>query len=91
MQVLWEAVRYFSSAEEATSLNKPQHAVLLYGPPGTGKSMLAKALPGVCGAVCYKLSTATLTNMYSGNDAKLAKILFEEARQNQPAVIFIGV
>ena len=90
MQVLKAATKHFTVATEFTSLKKPKHAVLLHGPPGTGKTILAEALSGVCGAVFYKLSAAKLTNMYHGNDCKLAKILFEEARKNQPAIVFIG-
>lgn len=68
-----------------------RQGVLLYGPPGNGKTTLVTALAYHCQATCYQVDAATLTDPYHGNDSKLVRILFEEARHHQPAIIFIGV
>lgn len=69
---------------------KPWKGILLYGPPGTGKSYLARALAGESEKFVFlTVSTADLTSKWVGESEKLIKGLFETARRNKPAVVFI--
>ena len=68
---------------------QPPSGVLLYGPPGTGKTMLAKAVANETDATFIKMAGSELVHKFIGEGAKLVRDLFEVARENQPAVIFI--
>src|SRR3954452_16893539 len=63
--------------------------VLLYGPPGTGKTLLAKAVAHESGANFYFQSASSFVEMYVGLGAARIRKLFETARKNQPAIVFI--
>ena len=63
--------------------------ILLYGPPGCGKSYFAKAIAGECGASFYNVGIDEILDMYVGESEKNIKTLFETARNDRPAVIFI--
>ena len=63
--------------------------VLLYGPPGTGKTLLAKAAANESGANFYSSSASSFVEMFAGVGAARIRKLFEEARNNAPAIIFI--
>lgn len=63
--------------------------MLLYGPPGTGKTMLAKAVANQTNASFIKMAGSELVHKFIGEGAKLVRDLFEVARENEPAVIFI--
>jgi len=63
--------------------------VLLYGPPGTGKTLLAKAVAHESGATFYFQSASAFVEMYVGLGAARIRKLFETARKNQPAIVFI--
>ncbi|PSP73246.1 peptidase [Halobacteriales archaeon QS_3_64_16] len=67
----------------------PPSGVLLYGPPGTGKTLLAKAVANQTDATFIKMAGSELVHKFIGEGAKLVRDLFEVARENQPAVLFI--
>ena len=68
---------------------QPPSGVLLHGPPGTGKTMLAKAVANQTDATFIKMAGSELVHKFIGEGAKLVRDLFEVARENEPAVIFI--
>src|SRR5947207_3561582 len=63
--------------------------ILLYGPPGTGKTLLAKAIANEAGASFYMQSASAFIEMFAGLGAARIRKLFEEARRNTPAIVFI--
>ncbi|WP_254860971.1 proteasome-activating nucleotidase Pan1 [Natronomonas gomsonensis] len=67
----------------------PPSGVLLHGPPGTGKTMLAKAVANQTDATFIKMAGSELVHKFIGEGAKLVRDLFELARQEEPAVVFI--
>ncbi len=68
---------------------KVPKGILLYGPPGTGKTLLAKGVAGESGAKFYSQSASAFVEMFVGLGAARLRKLFEEARKNAPAIIFI--
>lgn len=67
----------------------PPSGVLLHGPPGTGKTMLAKAVANETNSSFIRLSGSDLVHKFIGEGAKLVRDLFDVARDNQPAIVFI--
>jgi cell division protease FtsH len=63
--------------------------LLLYGPPGTGKTLLAKAVAHESGANFYSASASSFVEMFAGLGAARIRKLFNEARKNAPAIVFI--
>jgi len=63
--------------------------VLLYGPPGTGKTLLAKAVAGEAGVEFFTSSGSEFVEMFVGVGASRVRDLFERAKKNSPAIIFI--
>src|SRR5437762_4674188 len=63
--------------------------LLLYGPPGTGKTLLAKAIAHEAGAKFFAQSASAFVEMFAGLGAARIRKLFEEARKNAPAIVFI--
>jgi len=63
--------------------------VLLYGPPGTGKTLLARAVAGEAGVPFYSISGSDFVEMFVGVGASRVRDLFEQAKENAPAIIFI--
>jgi cell division protease FtsH len=68
---------------------KVPKGILLYGPPGTGKTLLAKGVAGESGAKFYSQSASAFVEMFVGLGAARLRKLFDEARKNAPAIIFI--
>ncbi|PPB48479.1 cell division protein FtsH [Arthrobacter pityocampae] len=63
--------------------------VLLYGPPGTGKTLLARAVAGEAGVPFYSISGSDFVEMFVGVGASRVRDLFEQAKNNAPAIIFV--
>jgi cell division protease FtsH len=63
--------------------------VLLYGPPGTGKTLLARAVAGEAGVPFFSISGSDFVEMFVGVGASRVRDLFEQAKKNSPAIIFV--
>ncbi len=63
--------------------------VLLYGPPGTGKTLLARAVAGEAEVPFYSISGSDFVEMFVGVGASRVRDLFEQAKENAPAIVFI--
>ncbi|WP_374311973.1 ATP-dependent zinc metalloprotease FtsH [Dongia sp.] len=63
--------------------------ILLVGPPGTGKTLLARAVAGEAGVPFFSISGSEFVEMFVGVGAARVRDLFEQARANAPAIIFI--
>ncbi len=63
--------------------------VLLNGPPGTGKTLLARAVAGEAGVAFYSVNGSEFIQMFVGVGASRVRDLFQTAKENGPAIIFI--
>jgi cell division protease FtsH len=63
--------------------------VLMAGPPGTGKTLLARAVAGEAGVPFYSISGSDFVEMFVGVGASRVRDLFEQAKTNAPAIIFV--
>ena len=87
---LMEVVEFMRDPKRFQRLGaKVPKGLLLYGPPGTGKTLLAKAVAYESGANFYSASASSFVEMFAGLGASRIRKLFNEARKNAPAIIFI--
>ena len=87
---LAEIVEFLS--EPAKFLNvgaRIPKGVLLVGPPGTGKTLIARAVAGEAGVPFFSISGSDFVEMFVGVGASRVRDLFEEAKKNQPCIVFI--
>ncbi len=63
--------------------------VLLYGPPGTGKTLLARAVAGEANVPFYSISGSDFVEMFVGVGASRVRDLFNQAKENAPAIVFV--
>ena len=63
--------------------------VLLVGPPGTGKTLLARAVAGEAGVPFFSISGSDFVEMFVGVGASRVRDLFDQAKKNAPAIVFI--
>jgi cell division protease FtsH len=87
---LREVVDFLRTPKQFERLGaKVPKGVLLHGPPGTGKTLLAKAVAHESGAHFFSQSASSFVEMFAGLGAARIRRLFREARNAQPAIIFI--
>jgi cell division protease FtsH len=87
---LMEVVEFMRDPKRFQALGaKVPKGLLLYGPPGTGKTLLAKAVAHESGANFYGASASSFVEMFAGLGASRIRKLFNEARKNAPAIVFI--
>ena len=89
-QELVEVVEFLKEPRKFTALGARIPAgVLLEGPPGTGKTLLAKAVAGEANVPFFSISGSEFVEMFVGVGASRVRDLFENAKKNAPAIIFI--
>jgi cell division protease FtsH len=90
VEELYEIKDFLSSPGKFRSMGaKIPKGVLLFGPPGTGKTLLARAVAGEAGVPFFSISGSDFVEMFVGVGASRVRDLFEQAKANGPAIVFI--
>jgi len=90
IEELQEVKEYLQNPAKFQAMGaKIPKGVLLFGPPGTGKTLLARAVAGEAGVPFYSISGSDFVEMFVGVGAARVRDLFEQAKQNAPAIVFI--
>jgi cell division protease FtsH len=87
---LQEVVDFLRNPDKYTRLGaKIPKGILLVGPPGTGKTLIAKAVAGEAGVQFLSISGSDFVELYVGVGASRVRDLFDQAKKQAPAIIFI--
>jgi cell division protease FtsH len=87
---LREIVEFLRDPQKFTSLGaRIPKGVLLVGPPGTGKTLIAKAVAGEAGVQFLSISGSDFVELYVGVGAGRVRDLFDQAKKDSPAIVFI--
>ena len=87
---LAEIVQFLSQPEQFLKVGaRIPKGIILVGPPGTGKTLLARAVAGEAGVPFFSISGSDFVEMFVGVGASRVRDLFEEAKKNQPCIVFI--
>ena len=87
---LHELVQFLSEPARFLSVGaRSPKGVILVGPPGTGKTLLARAVAGEAGVPFFSISGSDFVEMFVGVGASRVRDLFDEAKKNQPCIVFI--
>ena len=87
---LQEIVDFLRDPKKFTSLGaRIPKGVLLVGPPGTGKTLIAKAVAGEAGVQFLSISGSDFVELYVGVGASRVRDLFDQAKKDAPAIVFI--
>ncbi|MFC4556216.1 ATP-dependent zinc metalloprotease FtsH [Georgenia faecalis] len=90
VEELQEIKEFLAEPEKFQAVGaKIPKGVLLYGPPGTGKTLLARAVAGEAGVPFFSISGSDFVEMFVGVGASRVRDLFEQAKANAPAIIFV--
>ena len=89
-QELAEIVEFLRFPQKFAELGaKIPRGVLLSGPPGTGKTLIGRAVAGEAKVPFFSISGSEFVEMFVGVGASRVRDLFKQARENQPAIVFI--
>ncbi len=87
---LHEIVQFLKNPQRFTKVGaRIPTGVLLVGPPGTGKTLLARAVAGEAGVPFFTISGSDFVEMFVGVGASRVRDLFDQAKKNAPAIVFI--
>ena len=87
---LQEIVEFLRDPQRFTALGaRIPKGVLLVGPPGTGKTLIAKAVAGEAGVHFLSISGSDFVELYVGVGASRVRDLFDQAKKEAPAIVFI--
>ena len=87
---LQEIVEFLKNPQKFVQIGaRIPKGVLLVGPPGTGKTLIAKAVAGEAGVPFLSISGSDVVELYVGVGASRVRDLFEQAKKNAPAIVFI--
>jgi cell division protease FtsH len=90
VEELYEIKDFLSHPSRYQALGaKIPKGVLLYGPPGTGKTLLARAVAGEAEVPFFTISGSDFVEMFVGVGASRVRDLFEQAKQNNPCIVFV--
>jgi len=85
-----EVVQFLKTPQKFSAIGaRIPKGVMLYGPPGTGKTWLARAVAGEAGVPFFSISGSDFVEMFVGVGASRVRDMFDQAKKNAPAIVFI--